>query len=34
VAFMIGFSDIKYFAKYFKSKYGVTPHEYKVEKTQ
>jgi AraC-like DNA-binding protein len=34
VAFMVGFSDIKYFAKYFKFKYGVTPHEYKAGKMQ
>ncbi|GAB6011396.1 hybrid sensor histidine kinase/response regulator transcription factor [Viscerimonas tarda] len=28
-SFMIGFSDTKYFGKCFKSKYGVTAHEYK-----
>ena len=29
VSYMIGISDTKYFGKIFKSKYGVTPQEYK-----
>jgi signal transduction histidine kinase/DNA-binding response OmpR family regulator/ligand-binding sensor domain-containing protein len=31
IAFMTGFSDMKYFSKSFKKKYGVTPMEYRKE---
>lgn len=34
VAYLIGISDTKYFAKCFKSKYGVTPMEFKNIKNQ
>lgn len=29
IAFQVGFNDPKYFRKYFKDEYGVTPNEYK-----
>jgi len=29
VAFQVGFNDPKYFRKYFKDEYGVSPNEYK-----
>lgn len=31
IAFMTGFSDMKYFVKSFKKKYGVTPTEYRKQ---
>ncbi|WNH09401.1 helix-turn-helix domain-containing protein [Thalassobellus suaedae] len=31
IAFMTGFSDMKYFTKSFKNKYGVTPTEYRKQ---
>lgn len=34
VSYMVGISDTKYFAKCFKTKYGVTPAEYKSRKGQ
>jgi DNA-binding response OmpR family regulator len=32
-SFMIGFSDVKYFGKCFKAKYGLSPQEYKTSKS-
>lgn len=32
IAYMTGFSDVKYFSKCFKSKYGATPLEYRIHK--
>jgi signal transduction histidine kinase/ligand-binding sensor domain-containing protein/DNA-binding response OmpR family regulator len=29
IAFMVGFNEVKYFRKYFKDEFGVTPNEYK-----
>ena len=29
IAFQVGFNDPKYFRKYFKDEFGVTPNEYK-----
>ncbi len=33
VAFKVGFNDPKYFRRYFKEEFGVTPNEYKREKS-
>ena len=32
VAYMVGFSDVDYFRKWFKTEFGVTPKEYKGQK--
>ncbi|WP_373564587.1 helix-turn-helix domain-containing protein [Sphingobacterium sp. E70] len=29
IAFLVGFNETKYFRKYFKEEFGVTPNEYK-----
>jgi DNA-binding response OmpR family regulator len=29
IAFMVGFNEVKYFRKYFKDEFGVTPNDYK-----
>lgn len=31
IAFQVGFNDPKYFRKYFKDEYGITPNEYKKQ---
>ncbi|MFT3994017.1 MAG: two-component regulator propeller domain-containing protein [Dysgonomonas sp.] len=34
IAFQVGFNDPKYFRKYFKAEFGVTPNEYKKNVSQ
>ena len=34
IAFLVGFNETKYFRKYFKEEFGVTPNEYKRTITQ
>lgn len=34
IAFQVGFNDPKYFRKYFKAEFGVTPNEYKKNLSQ
>ena len=34
IAFQVGFNDPKYFRKYFKEEFGVTPNEYKKNESK
>jgi len=34
VAYMVGYTDTKYFSKEFKKLYGVSPRDYKLQQTE